>query len=351
MTEEPTAPRDPGSGAPAARTPEPGGAGGTPAAPGGRRFLRRGPDLGALGARLRVGFGPFAHRWTAPFLVGLVIASTTYSIYQVQQDHQEELIYRLVDAEVSRVSGEFSIQVSRRIRALAELAARTERMPDADLERWEEMARTVLDQDLRFRAIAWLDSSYEIRSVVPGSSRLGGLDLDPRDDEERRARLGAMAPYPEATFANTVLLADGRRQILIRAPLFEGSRPIGTVIGVIRLRDLLDELTRPSVLRGFAVAVLEGPYLLFGPVWQDSGPEAGWERDETLQGDGLFWVIQLWPGPELVRRLEARAPAWGLGLGIFLAVVVALGVDRLRARRAQGRSLGAPPGGPPAASA
>src|SRR6185503_12623145 len=159
-------------------------------------------------------------------------------------------------------------------------------------------------QNPQFRALAWFDTLFTPAGVVPPTARLGGLDLDPRDDSERMRHLLDRSERQETAYSASVVLADGRRQILIETPVRRGAQVTGYVVAVLRLRDVMDDLCRASLKRGYSVAVYEGPFLLFGPVWDEGGDEATWETDAAVRLPGLFWTVQVWPSKELLAEVD-----------------------------------------------
>jgi sensor domain CHASE-containing protein len=288
------------------------------------------PDVRPAFGRAFAWLAPRARRITIPFLSGLMVASAAYTLYQVMGEQEGMNLNRLVQAEAERVRSDVAGELALRARAMRDLGARWERQRPPSSGQWEADAGQILAQDLQYRAIAWLDTSLQILRLAPTTARVAGYALDPRDDEARLDEIRALQGRREASFSSSVVLADGRRQIMVYAPMFANDRVTGCLIGVMRLRDLLDAVLRPAIVGGFSVSVYEGPYLLFGPVWQESGPEAMWEKDATLQMDDLLWTIQVWPGEEMMKKLESSTPRWVLAFGLFLALLVAAGVDRLQ---------------------
>jgi sensor domain CHASE-containing protein len=274
--------------------------------------------------------GGFLRRLAIPFLVALMVGSVAYSLYQVEETQVGNQVFRAGAGEVMRVRAEVADQLRFRVNLLSSLATHWERARTVDPAEWRTDAATILRMDLQFNAVAWLDTSLAVRFLVPSSATLPGLDLDPRDDEARHREFEDLRARPEAQISSTVALADGRRELLVWAPMNSSEgKVIGYLVGVIRLRDLLDVALAPGIRRGYAISVYEGPFLLFGPVWQEAGPESDWEKDVSLSMNRLLWTIQAWPSEELMPRLDTWAEEWTLGFGLFLALLVGFGVDRI----------------------
>jgi hypothetical protein len=108
------------------------------------------------------------------------------------------------------------------------------------------------------------------------------------------------------------------------------------MVGVIRLRDLLDELASGEVARGLSVTVYEGPWLLYGPAWEESWPESQWASDAEVAIDDLSLKFQVWPSPEMMADLRSRGPLMVLVVGLVLAVATGVLVERLQRWRRRG---------------
>ena len=106
------------------------------------------------------------------------------------------------------------------------------------------------------------------------------------------------------------------------APIRGGDSTAGTLVGVMRLRDLIDTVVEPELRRGFSVTVYEGPFQVFGPVWAQSGDQGQWARDAVSRVDLLELRVQVWPSEELAERMKSTAPMAVLILGYLLALIV-----------------------------
>src|SRR5262249_27003023 len=137
-------------------------------------------------------------------------------------------------------------------------------------------------------------------------------------------------------------LADQHRQVMVMAPLFEGMSDAGRVIGFLRLRDLIDAVVKPELARGWSVTVYDGTFLVYGPVWAQSGPEAGWVHDDVAQIDGLSLRAEVWPSEDLEKQMKSFGPALVLALGYLLAVIAAGGVYLMQGEPRRPETANAP---------
>jgi hypothetical protein len=137
-----------------------------------------------------------------------------------------------------------------------------------------------------------------------------------------------------------------RRQILLAAPLLRDGERVGVLTAVIRVRDLADSIVSTDVQQGFAIAIREGPYHLYGPLATIEGAEAErWWRTATTQSGALSWDVDYWPTGELMDRLRSPWPPLALVIGLLGACAAGTAVRTIQLQRRRLRALAAlPPG-------
>jgi hypothetical protein len=109
----------------------------------------------------------------------------------------------------------------------------------------------------------------------------------------------------------------------------EGRRT-GFMVGVIRMKNLMDAIADPDIARGYVVTLYEGPLLIFGPNRDDDWDHSQWAADAEFQTDELSLRIQVWPSGELERSLRSRGPIAILALGLTLALLMGVILYRMR---------------------
>ena len=282
--------------------------------------------LGAQAARLV----PIARRFWLPLLVGLSVGGVAIWLHESLAYRENLNIYRIMQAEAARLSSEASGRVTARIAALRTMASRWEKMRRPDRAEWEADASRLVSRDIQYRGVEWREPTLDLRWSGPFAARLPGAALDPRDDELRRRALEAMKDRPEPSISGTVLLTDGKRQLVVCAPMFAEDRGIGFQVGVLRLGDLMDALLSETIARGYSVAVYEDPFLIFGPAWLASGDDAALAGDAEFRIDDFSWRLKVWPGEELVKRMRTHDKDVVLVFGLVLAFFSAIMVDQLQ---------------------
>ena len=265
------------------------------------------------------------------FIPGALVVVLTFALFQQAFQRQQFVLNAVCDSEAGWVREHVERGLDTRASTLERLAA--ERSQGG--ESWRETSRALTSGPLQFRAVIEYDSTLVLRGVIPEDLRLLSM-LDPRDDAARGVALMAAAGAAgrEAVIVPTAPLASGERQVLVCAPVFQSAARIGWVVGVVRLRDLLDAELGRTVQRGFSAGVYEGTTLLYGANTVDGGPGLRYARDAVVLHGPLLWRVQVWPAEELARQFESWAPQALFVAGMLLAFFVALSLFLGRRRGA-----------------
>lgn len=269
----------------------------------------------------------------------LVLAGTLwlYGILVAQEDGQ---LGRLMDARVSQLRSGSQLELQLRADALDQLARSWEKRSRVNLDLWSLDAEMLLRRNMQFRAVAWLGSDFATVAIHPATAQLPGWGLSPMGDEARLRTLRSMIVETSTTFSSSYVIGDGSRQVLVCAPMRDAAGGTSYMVGVMRPHDLIDVLVANVLRQGYSVAVYEGPYLIFGEDWSESGEGTRWTREAEVVGGELGLRMRLWPSDDLLEVVRTRAPRAELVAGIILALLIALLVrrtevlsDRLEARR------------------
>lgn len=265
-------------------------------------------------------------------LAALVVLGASVWLWIATREHENILIYRAAAAEAPRVRSDIVEGLRGRLLALRALARRWEnRAPDPG--RFQAEADSVLRLDLQFRGIQWLDPDLRVRWSMPVGGRLHGAPLDSSGDAIRIDELRALLTEADPTISRSFPLPDAPRQILFCAPLRQGERVSGYLLGVTRATDLIDALVREPVQRGYSVQVNEGVFHVYGPVWLEGGEESTFGKESELKLGDLEWKVMVWPSAESLGNLRSALVHGVLVMGILLAILVGVVIDRGGRRR------------------
>jgi len=256
-----------------------------------------------------------------PALAVWAVATTiTLLLWWGLRSHEDRLLERLILAESRQLEATASRAIEARGLEMLRMARRWEGVATPRQTEWAEDARHMSENDALFRAFEWREADLTPRwqTPLPASGATG--DLAPQFED---LRLSALAPglTSDAYHVSASFLGpDGRRQVLIAAPLQQGGRRVGLVAGVIRVRDLADSLALPDMVRGLQISIREGTVHVYGPepsewfeTWRmfDSAP--------VRVGD-LRWSLDFWPTGERLDRLRSLWPPLTLVVGLLAAL-------------------------------
>jgi sensor domain CHASE-containing protein len=271
-----------------------------------------------------------------PLIPGLFAVAVAYVLWFAADERQYQTIIQLVNAQAGWLQTEMLRDMDAREEAIGDLARRMATAPSPDAKSWEAATGDLIAGEYQFRAIAWMDTARAPVYVSPPEERVLTA-FDPRDDAVRQVAvdeaLGALQPGRATIVSVSVVLAGGGREVLICAPVPSRDHPRGYIVAALRARDLLDTMLRRAFARGYTVAVYEGSFQLFGPVWMYGGPEVFVARYTEVRMGELQWSAQVWPSEDTYRTLHSTAPTAILVLGMILAFLASVLVYVLRSRR------------------
>ncbi len=216
----------------------------------------------------------------------------------------------------------------------------------AGTQEWAWFARNLTRDEVGLAGVAW----------VPPAGRITLVPDDTLEAPVIRAQLAlqlGMLQRSGTTAADSVwhfALADSSRGVATAIPACDLMRCHGTVVGMIRVDEMLHELFADS-LDGFHRAVMWRGRSLSGD--RSPLPDETNLVDRSLVGFGdMTWELRVWPAAELRKRLESGVPnlllAFGLVLSALLALALQLGrtlqsnaatAEEARLRLVLGRSM------------
>jgi len=264
-----------------------------------------------------------------PLLAGLLVASAGVGGWWVLIQAENRVIDRLVETETRLVAAQIERTLRMHLVELEQMARRWERRTNAAADDWKADVLEVKRQTPAFRAIEWREPALTLRWAAPLTALGRGGDLDSLYEDRRLAALslagGTNVPYVSATYYGSV----EHRHVSVVAPMFDGESVNGYLIGVVRVRDLLDESLHQELKNGYSIAVHEGPYLLYGPEPTTEGRDAErFSRFAEVEVEGLKWKVEAWPGRQLTPRLRSPAALVVLVIGVMFGVFAAAVVSR-----------------------
>lgn len=293
--------------------------------------------LHTAGGFVVLGIGLFIAAWqsteqpaerTPRWLPGaLALASTTATLvlYFALDAKQNVQIANAVHTAAQNARDQIAVRMEARLRAVVRMATRWEHAGRPERAAWEVDATSHLHDFPDVQAIEWIDTTHQIRWIVPvaGNEAKVGLNLV---NEERRAAAVAQAERERRpSITRTVPLFHGGLGYVVYVPLTVAGKPDGVLGTIYEAEPLFSRYLPPAVATGQAIRVSEGGLTVFERDAATPSPRAEWVVQEALEVHGTVWQLRMWPTPALLAQIDDPLPeivlAAGLLGGLLLAAV------------------------------
>jgi sensor domain CHASE-containing protein len=264
------------------------------------------------------------------FMVWAGVSVIVLVLWAGLRNHEDRLLERLILVESRQLENSALRAIEARGLEVLRLARRWEGVADPKLADWADDAASVSSRDALFRAFEWRDENLETRWVTPLTAASATGELAPQFEGLRRDAASSALSTEAYHVSSSLVGPDGRRQVMISAPMHERGRVTGVIAGVIRVRDLADTLSIANRLRGFQISIREGEVLVYGPEpaeWSDT-----WRLFDSapVRIGGLDWSLDFWPTDERLDRLRSMWPPLTLVLGLLGAIAAGYTAHQLR---------------------
>ena len=260
---------------------------------------------------------------SVPTWVGVVIVAVTLGFWHLLVTHGRTEIKKQTIAETERVHDKIKAQVSAQIFAVEQMGnswSIVKGMPAAKKE-----AEDFSAYFRGYAALEWAEAPFKGRWIIPFAKeeKPKGFDLSSEDMQARIYQ--AVMTKREVTMTQAFKLPDGGQAFMICRPVFAKGKSgnILVTVAVFRMDDLLDAILKDDVARGYSIKISEGSEPIY------TRPEKGqlrghhWRHQIEVSFPGTSWIIQVWPGPELLKQIESQLYAvflLGSALLAFLLV-------------------------------
>ena len=281
-----------------------------------------------------------ARRWLAP-LAGAVVVLFSIYMWRLLEAQERRQIGRTVQLVAESVRTELSEAMEAHIDALARMAKRWESRGGTPKPEWEADALNYVSHQPGFQAIEWVDPSFHVRWIVPLDGNEAAQDLDltrvPREhvpdlrisegdfDERRKIALEQSRDTRRVTVTQSIDLVQGGKGFLVYAPIFEGEKFGGFILGVLQVQNLLDTILE-DVAPGYAIAFYDGDEEIFARGVESTSLESRWISETEFALREVAWRLRVWPSEELLHEMQSFVPEAALSAGLLVALLLALTV-------------------------
>ena len=287
--------------------------------------------------------GVLRSRWL-PLLVGIGAVTVTLWLWRALLAQEHAQLEQTVQLEAASVKNEIVARMEARILALVRMARRWEDWGQPSQEQWEFEAELYVSHFPGYQAIAWVNPQLT-RWVTPPAGNEAMQDLALAFEQQRQSVLEAVRNRREVAVTRSIDLMQGGKGFLVYIPIFQGENCGGIMVGVFRVQELLDTILHEQVAPRYSIALFDGEEKIYSRPDSNSRHQRKWGQETTIELYGVTWRMQVWPRSELLAGARSALPQLTLGMGLLMAILLALAVNlaqtaRLRARAVEAANQG-----------
>ena len=287
--------------------------------------------------------GVLRSRWL-PLLVGIGAVTVTLWLWRALLAQEHAQLEQTVQLEAASVKNEIVARMEARILALVRMARRWEDWGQPSQEQWEFEAELYVSHFPGYQAIAWVNPQLT-RWVTPPAGNEAMQDLALAFEQQRQSVLEAVRNRREVAVTRSIDLMQGGKGFLVYIPIFQGENCGGIIVGVFRVQELLDTILHEQVAPRYSIALFDGEEKIYSRPDSNRRHLKKWGQETTIELYGVTWRMQVWPRPELLAGTRSALPQLTLGMGLLMAILLALEVNlaqtaRLRARAVEAANQG-----------
>jgi len=264
-------------------------------------------------------------RWIGrPVLFAVVMLTMTSAVWLSLLNAERVQLQRAGKDEMEKLIVWVTGPVEQRIEALKRMRLRWEFQGGTPRAEWEADASAHQEEPGFLRAIEWVDPERVIRWVVPRQGNQGALNVDLGAELNGLAALEAARAKRALTVTHVIALPQGGNGFMAIHPIFVGERLDGFIVGVFQVNALLDRAVKQDrFASGYAIQVFDGERKIYSRD-DELVPDANWIHEGELQFHDVRWRVRIWPTPAFVALQSSWLPWAVLGVGILVAVLLAL---------------------------
>ncbi|MGE0824688.1 MAG: ATP-binding protein [Candidatus Binatia bacterium] len=265
-------------------------------------------------------------RWPSWLAGGWGVAVAFFLWWELGIQEQAH-IQQIVAAEAASIKNDIASQMQARVLALVDIARRWEKAGRLSQAEWEFEAELNRSHFPGYHAIAWADQWLSLRWAVPAVDDRSALELNWLFAEQRRKAWDAVNLRREVVFTPAVELSPHEQGGLVFVPIFQGEVGAGVIVGIFRLRELLDAILHDRVTPEYGVAVFNDrtPIYQTPDVASSYADQMAYETHIDLYGTA--WRLRVWPQQKLVTSISSSLPeavlVGGLGIALLLGLAMA----------------------------
>jgi signal transduction histidine kinase/CheY-like chemotaxis protein len=280
----------------------------------------------------------FIDRLLLPAIVGLSTFVGVLILWQRLLTKQYADIQTATETQALFVKNKMESDLGERILPLELLGERWQVHSKDENANLESDSSLVLSRYPVYRAISWIDPTFNSRWVSPRPGSDGSIGTDLWSDARTRTALSAAADSGRVTVTRTVNLQNGEAGLLVCVPVFPEEKLDGFLVGVLAYHELFDSMLQ-NVAQDYWVAVYDGNQEIYSRTGANPRGKSPWGEDAGIEFRQLSLRVRVWPKSETLAYARSPLPRVTFVGGILLACLLAFAVFMAESAQLQARQV------------
>jgi signal transduction histidine kinase/CheY-like chemotaxis protein len=280
----------------------------------------------------------FIDRLLLPTIVGLSAFVGVLILWQRLLTQQGADIQTATKTQALFVKNKMESDLSERILPLELLGERWQVHSKDDNADLESDASLVMSRYPVYRAISWIDPTFNTTWVSPQRGSQGSIGTDLWSDARTRTALRAAADSRRVTVTRTLNLQHGETGLLVCVPVFPEEKLDGFLGGVLDYHGLFDSMLE-NVAQDYWLVVYDSNQEIYSRTGTSPRGKSPWAEDADIEFRQLSWRVRVWPKSEKLAYARSPLPRVTFVGGILLAGLLAFAVFMAESAQLQARQV------------
>lgn len=260
-----------------------------------------------------------------PLIVMYVILIITFIGWQTIRKNQDISINNLVRVATSNISNIINTHMRERTDGFSGITKRWINRNSTPKKEWQADVLYHINQQPGYRAIGWIDKSFQLRWIAPERPNQSLDDFNLSIDQQRKFIAEQAISKNEVQMTNLVDLLQGGKGFLLFSPIIKNGVFDGLMVGVFNPSLMMNQLIKTEFPTGFALNISDGDQSIYSLDKKDQRYFKKWHQQSTIPLYGRYWKLQVWPTTTLFNELHGTLlPNLTLFIGIFIALLSAV---------------------------